>query len=260
MNNTLLRGLRIIELLARSRQAMGVTDIAHALGVPKSNAHRLLQALTEQRYVIRHRGGAYSISIKLWELGSAALFGLDLRRHAERLMDGLMESTGESVHLSVLDQKEVVYVHKVESLDPVRAYSQIGGRAAAHCVATGKAMIAFRSREWLAAMEQELVAHTANSIVDGERFRAEMARIRKRGYAVNHGEWRDAVSGVAAPIRDRVGNVIAAIGVSGPSSRFSAKRVKIFAEQVMAAAEELSESLAGGVSHSLAYLSSAWRY
>jgi len=259
MNNTLLKGLGIIELLARSRGAMGVTDIARALGLPKSNAHRLLQALAAQRYVIRHDGGSYSISIKLWELGSAALSGFDLRRHAEGVMDDLMEATGESVHLSVLDQKEVVYVHKVESLNPVRAYSQIGGRAAAHCVATGKAMIAFRTPQWLEAMSQDLVAYTPHTIVEPAAFVAEMVSVRRRGYAVNRCEWREAVSGVAAPIRDGIGNVIAAIGVSGPDARFKPRRLREFSERVVLAARELSEGLSDGEDHGLSHVASAWR-
>ncbi len=170
-----------------------------------------------------------------------------------------MEETGESVHLSVLDQKEVVYVHKVESPNPVRAYSQIGGRAAAHCVATGKAMIAFRGKAMLAAMSQDLQGYTARTITDPDAFLADMALIRKRGYAVNKGEWRDAVSGVAAPISDAAGNVIAAIGLSGPESRFKAARLKLFGEQVVAAANGLSEGMGGGESHhTLTRVTGSW--
>lgn len=260
MNNTLLKGLRVIEFLARSQGAQGVSDIARSLEIPKSNAHRLLQALTDQRYVIRHDGGSYSISIKLWELGSAALSGLDLRQHAESIMDALMDKTGESVHLSVLDQKEVVYVHKVESLNPVRAYTQIGGRAAAYCVATGKAMIAFRSAQWLNAMARELAPHTSCTITDPELFMDEMAQVRRRGYAVNQGEWREAVSGVAAPILDGTGNIIAALGVSGPQSRFKPRQIKHFAEEVRQAAGELSQGLSGGGAHqTLMHVTSSWR-
>ena len=259
MNNTLIKGLGILELLARCNGPLGVTDIATALSLPKSNAHRLLQALADLRYVIRQPGGKYSASIKLWELGSAALSGFDLRRHAEAVMEALMEKTGESVHLSVLDLKEVVYVHKVESPNPVRAYSQIGGRAAAHCVATGKAMIAFRGKSMLAAMSQDLQAHTARTITEPDAFLAEMALIRKRGYAINKGEWRDAVSGVAAPISDAAGNVIAALGLSGPESRFKAARLKLFAAEVMTAANGLSDGLGGGESHhTLARVTSSW--
>jgi DNA-binding IclR family transcriptional regulator len=260
MNNTLIKGLAILETLARAEVPMGVTEISLALALPKSNTHRMLQALTDQRYVIRQPGGRYSASIKLWELGSAALSGFDLRRHAEAVMEALMERTGESVHLSVLDQREVVYLHKVESPNPVRAYSQIGGRAAAHCVATGKAMIAFRGKTALAAMSKDLESHTDRTLTDPARFLAEMEQVRKRGYAVNREEWRVGVSGVAAPIGDAAGTVIAAIGLSGPAARFKPARLRQFADEVMQAAAGLSEGLGGGESHhALSRVTSAWR-
>lgn len=246
MNNTLIKGLHVIELLAHSDRPLGLTEIARHLGVAKSNVHRMLQALVELHYVIRDEEGmGYSASIKLWELGSAVLSRLDLRRHAEAWMERLMEATDESVHLSVLDRGEVVYVHKVDSPNPVRAYTQIGGRALAHCVATGKAMLAFQPDVTLQRMADSLVAATPDSIVDPKRFLQEMEKVRRRGYAVNRGEWRASVCGVAAPISDGNGHVIAAVGLSGPAARFKSQKIKAFAELVREAANEIAIGLGG---------------
>lgn len=246
MNNTLLRGLQVLELLSRSERPLTLTQIATELGIVKSNVHRLMQGLTEMRYVLRHEdSGAYAASIKLWELGSAVLSKLDLRRHAERQMDALLEQTGESVHLSVLDGNEVVYVHKVESLNPVRAYTQIGGRVPAHCVATGKAQLAYRSPDALADIAHSLVAHTRHTIVEPARFLREMKKIRDTGYAVNRGEWRDTVWGVAAPILGSRGFVIGAIGISGPVERLRKRNLAACAETVVAAATAVSHALGG---------------
>ncbi|WP_420995671.1 IclR family transcriptional regulator [Cupriavidus sp. 30B13] len=250
MNNTLIKGLGVVELLAHSARPLGLTEIAAHMGLAKSNVHRLLQALTDMNYVIRDASGTgYSPSIKLWELGSAVLARLDLRRHAEAWMDQLMHTSGESVHLSVLDGGEVVYVHKIDSPNPVRAYTQIGGRALAHCVATGKAMLAFQPEAALQRMSAALVPSTPNSIVDPAQFLQEMAKVRKQGYAVNRGEWRETVCGVAAPISDGNGQVIAAVGLSGPAERFRPQRIKGFAELVRGSAAEISDSLGGGSRH-----------
>lgn len=103
MNNTLVKGLSIIELLAHSERPLGLTDIANELDLAKSNVHRLLQALTEAKYIVRdERTSRYTASIKLWELGSAVLSKLDLRLHAEHVMDRLLAQTRETVHLSSL--------------------------------------------------------------------------------------------------------------------------------------------------------------
>jgi len=247
MNNTLLKGLAVIELLSRSDCPLSLSQVARELGMVKSNVHRLMQALVDTRFVLRdERSGCYLSSIKLWELGSAVLSKLDLRRHAQSQMEALMASTGESVHLSVLDGREVVYVHKVDSPNPVRAYSQIGGRAPAHCVATGKVQIAYGAPSLLADIARSLVRHTERTLVDPEAFLREMKRIRAQGHALNRAEWRADVWGIAAPIMDARGSVIAAIGISGPAARFKKAVLPAWCAAVGSAAVEVAHALGGG--------------
>lgn len=246
MNNTLLKGLSVLELLSRSDKPLTLTQIGKELRMAKSNVHRLMQALVDTRFVLRDEDSAtYSASIKLWELGSAVLGKLDLRRHAERQMEALMELTGESVHLSVLDGLEVVYVHKVDSASPVRAYTQIGGRVPAYCVATGKAQLAFSGEHALEIACTQLKPHTESTIVRPADFLRDMEKVRSRGYAVNRAEWREGVCGIAAPILDARGFVIAAVGISGPASRFRKSAVSTWAAAVVATALDISDALGG---------------
>lgn len=246
MNNTLLKGLSVLELLSRSDRPLNLTQIGRELGMAKSNVHRLMQALVETRFVLRDEdSGTYSPSIKLWELGSAVLGKLDLRRHAEAQMDALMELTGESVHLSVLDGTEVVYVHKIDSASPVRAYTQIGGRVPAYCVATGKAQLAFGGERVVELACAALKRHTDATIVDREEFLKDMQKVRQRGYAINRAEWREGVWGLAAPVMDARGFVIAAVGISGPAARFRKSILPTWAAAVIATAAEISDALGG---------------
>ena len=247
MNNTLLKGLAVLELLSRSARPLGLTQIGKELGMGKSNVHRLMQALVETRFVLRdEESGVYTPSIKLWELGSAVLGKLDLRRHAERQMESLMELTGESVHLSVLDGIEVVYVHKVDSESAVRAYTQIGGRVPAYCVATGKAQLAFAGELALESACDALEPHTENTITDRAAFLDDMRKVRERGYAINRAEWRAGVWGIAAPIMDTRGFVIAAVGISGPASGFRKSVLSAWSDLVMSTAADISDALGGG--------------
>lgn len=244
MNNTLLNGLAVLELLSRSPRRLTLTQIGKALGMGKSNVHRLMQALADTRFVLRdEETGAYTPSIKLWELGSAVLWKLDLRRHSERQMESLMALTGESVHLSVLDGIEVVYVHKIDSARPVRAYTQIGGRVPSYCVATGKAQLAFAREHVLESACAALKKHTATTITDRGAFLKELQKVRRRGYATNQAEWRSGVWGIAAPIMDTRGFVIAAVGVSGPASGFRNAALAGWADAVMTTAQEISDAL-----------------
>jgi IclR family transcriptional regulator, KDG regulon repressor len=246
MNNTLLKGLAVLELLSRSDRPLNLTQIGRELGMVKSNVHRLMLALVETHFVLRDEDtGHYTASIKLWELGSAVLGKLDLRRHAERQMEALMSATSESVHLSVLDGLEVVYVHKVDSPNPVRAYTQIGGRAPAYCVATGKAQLAFSGSGLLQEIAGRLRRHTEHTVTDPEAFLRELRKVREQGWAVNRAEWRDNVWGVAAPIKDARGSVIAALGVSGPAERFRKTKLQSLGEAVVAAANDVAYALGG---------------
>lgn len=246
MNNTLEDGLRILELLAHADGPVALTDIADRLGLGKSKAHRLLQTLVLANYVFQPAGSTkYLASIKLWSLGSAILRHDGLRTAAEPHMQWLMETTGESVHLSILEDLEIVYVHKVDSEQPVRAYSQIGGRMPAHLVATGKALLAFQSPASLAIMYERLAGSARLPVKEKQAFIDEMRTIRETRVAVNRGEWREGVYGIASPIMDHKGAVVAAIGVSGPSERFGSEALVRYADAVRDAAHAIAVKLFG---------------
>ena len=131
MDTTFVKGLQVMEALARNPQLCGVSDLARHLGMTKSNVHRLLQTLVACGYVRNmEQSGKYELTLKVWELGAAVLGRLDVKSIASEYMEQLGQLSGETVHLSVLDGVEVVYIDKVDSPHPVRAYSHVGGRAA----------------------------------------------------------------------------------------------------------------------------------
>ena len=244
MNNTLVKGLQLLELLARSEGSLGVSDLAAKLALGKSNVHRLLQALVELGYVQKNEPrGTYQASLKLWEVGTALASRLSVKTAALDAMERLLKNTRETVHLSVLDGDEVVYLHKLDSPEPVRAYSEIGGRAPAHCVATGKAILAWQTALYLGGLAGRLQRHTPKTITDPADFLRDLERVRANGYAVNRGEWRESVWGIASPISNADGVVVAAIGVSGPASRIKPAHIKELASDVMAAAAAVSSNV-----------------
>lgn len=244
MNTTFVNGLALLEALARAGEPCGVSELARQLQLTKSNVHRLLQTLSEQGYVQNVGAtGRYEVTLKLWELGVEVLDKLDVKRVAFEPMERLVALTGETVHLSILDHGEVVYIDKVDSPQPVRAYSKVGGRAPAYCVATGKALLAHANPSVVDAVTRELRRHTANTITDPAQLCAELKRVREAGYAINRGEWREGVCGVAAPIRDGRGTVIAAIGISGPVDRLKARTIRQLAPAVVEVAAAVSARL-----------------
>lgn len=245
MDKTLLKGLLMLEAVAdQAGEPITIQALATQLGLTKSNAHRTLQTLAHAGYTTRDETtGGYRSTLKLFELGAKQLSRFDVRRFAGPSMHRLAEITKETVHLSILDGNTVIYVDKIDSPQPVRAYSTVGGRAPAHCIATGKALLAFQTEEYVARQLKGLKGSTPATITDPASLHTELSRIARNGYAVNRGEWRETVGGIASPVFDGLGTVIAAIGISGPLERLSHKRIKELIPSVLRAGAEVSRAL-----------------
>lgn len=244
MDKTFLKGLTLLELLARSEKPCGVTELAQEMQLTKSNVHRLLQGLVHQGFARNIDGsGRYELTMKLWELGSHVFGRLDVRQIAIPYMEELAAETSETVHLSALEGEDVLYLAKIDSPQPVRAYTTVGGRAPAYCVATGKAQLAWADVATLERVRSKLVPHTSKSPASVELLDQELERIRVSGYALNLGEWREQVCGVAAPIRDASTRVVAAVGISGPAERLRTRVLHNMAPMVIKACDTISSLL-----------------
>lgn len=245
MDKTLLKGISVLEVVAGMQDgARVIEDVADRAGLTRSNAHRTLQTLTHAGYVERDpSNGSYRLTMKMLTLGLAQLKRLDVRRIAPAYMEALARLSGETVHLSILDGMEVIYVDKIDSLHPIGAYSMVGGRAPAHAVATGKALLSTARESYLDALPEELPRFTAATITDREVLRRQLERGVRLGYAVNRGEWRDGVGGIASPVFDAFERPVAALGISGPLNRLGVARMKELAPRVVEAAGQLSSAL-----------------
>lgn len=242
MDSTLLKGLTVLEHLAASEAPRGVSELARALDLTKSNVHRTLQTLVAAGYVRATPAGTYECTLKLFELASSVLARVDVRQVAERFMRSLADQTQETIHLSLLDGAEVIYLHKIESPQPVRAYSSIGGRAPAYCVASGKALLAYQE-EALAHLPDPLPTYTPRTITSLDMLRHELEQVRVQGFAINRGEWREGVCGLAAIVHDALRKPIASIGISGPSDRLDPAALRRFSDVVVDSARGLSRAL-----------------
>lgn len=245
MDKTLLKGLAVLEAIAEMQgQARVIDDVAQRVGLTRSNTHRTLQTLIHAGYVERDAAdGSYRSTMKMFAMGLHRLDQQDVRKLAPPHMATLARDTGETVHLSVLDGMNVIYIDKIDSVQPIRAYSMVGGRAPAYAVATGKALLAAQPANYLDAHPGELARHTPVTITDHALLRSELAKAARLGYAVNRGEWREGVGGVAATVFNGLERPVAALGISGPLDRLTAARMKEFAPRVMDAAAQISRAL-----------------
>ena len=240
---TLLKGLALLEALSTSTKPRGVTDLAQSLELSKTATHRLLQTLVSAGYVAKgESAGAYALTTKAWQVGSAALARMDAKTVGAKYLPALAAASRESVHISVLDGVDVVYVDKIDSAHPLRTHSALGGRAPAACVATGKALLAYHSDEIVRKVATGLKRYTARSITSRTALEKELEKVRQRGYAINNCEWRDDICSVAAPIFNAQRSVAAALGISGPAYRIGRSLDKL-GVLVARTAKEISREL-----------------
>ncbi|QFT60862.1 Transcriptional regulator KdgR (plasmid) [Sulfitobacter sp. THAF37] len=245
MDKAFTKGIRLIEALANSDRPRGVTDLAVELELTKSNVHRLLATLQQNGFVQQvPNQTAYKLTIKIWELGQRVMGRVDLVGAARPAMQRLAELTHETVHLSVLQGLDVVYIDKIETDHHVRAHTRIGARAPAYTMATGKAMLAQMPDDYLDALGPELTPYTATTLTRLDDLRADLAKIRRQGFAiVPQGEWRDGIAACACAILGPNGQLAGAIGISGPDTRLKARQLREFSQHVVAAARDTSGSL-----------------
>ncbi|MFB7459923.1 IclR family transcriptional regulator [Streptomyces sp. NPDC056188] len=245
---SLRRALGILIALGDDVEGRGrtLTELAAQQGLSKSTALRLLQPLVDARFVQVLPGGAYRLGWRNAQLGQVYLAGNDPHRDARDVLKDLSESTNETVHLVTADFPHVVYVDKVDSPLPVRMASRVGSTQPAYCTSVGKAMLAHADAAVVdAVIAAGLAPRTGNTITDGDALRAELARTRARGWAIDDVENEAGVRCVAAPVFDATGAATHAISVSAPEERLPAERVPRVVPLVTAAARAVSQRWGG---------------
>lgn len=216
IDSTLSKGLSILEKLAASKSSMGVTELSKSLDLTKSNTFRLLQSLTALGYVKRNADKTYAATLKTWQVGRALLDNLNLRELAAPEMKHLSQETGEAIYLAVPENLMVVYIDKLDSPKPIRSWNPIGGAAPIHCVGTGKAILARNYDVLRPQVSGQLSRHTDLTLTSLADLDADIDETRRRGFAIDRGEFRERILSFGAAITLPSGEAIAALGVSLP--------------------------------------------
>ena len=200
-------------------RALGLREISHRVGLPKSTVHRLANQLCAVGWLERNSGG-YRVGLKLLELGSVALQRTGLREAAYKHLHSLAVRTGLVVHLGILDHGEVVYLDRVTTTR-VSLPTRVGGREPAYCTALGKVMLAFEDPASQMSALASPLRRTEFTIVAPRAIQAALDSARQTGIAYDREEAYRGLGCVASPIRsgDRV---IGAVSVTGPIARIRA--------------------------------------
>jgi DNA-binding IclR family transcriptional regulator len=243
--HSLDRAVSVLEVLGESDAPLSLAEICQRMSLHKSTAHRSLMVLERSALIERTPENRFRLGLKLYELGNRAVEQIDLRTRVHPFFRRLAMQVGETVHLSVLQKTSVVYLDKVEPNRRVCMSSKVGTSNPVYCTSMGKAMLAFQPEETIEQIVSKIrfVRFTNKTLCSREALLKALERVRRRGYAIDDEEVELGVRCVGAPIFNEHRRAIAAVSVSGPTSRITAQSVPGIAEHVLRCCGEISSSL-----------------
>ncbi len=242
---SVVKACQLLDILAEAGRPLALYELAQRTGWAKSTIHGLLSgmrpnALIEQSPI----DGKYRLGIRLFEYGNAVCSTRELISASERQLRHIVERCGESVTLSTLDRGEVLILDHLDSDSNFRIVTETGSRLPAYCTAQGKALLAYRSpSEYRRILEEKFTPYTPHTIQSREQMERELTQIREQGYAIENGEFRIGLRGVAAPISGAQGTAMYAIGVVGMFRRIESDEFAEAIALVTEAAKQIEQSL-----------------
>lgn len=238
------RAARVLEILARDGGS-AVGRLAHELGVHQSTASRLISALETHDLVERQvEGGPVRLGIGILRLAAATRPRLDLTAAGGPVCEALAEELGETVNLAVYRSGAAVNLHQVQGTRTVALHNWVGDATVLHATSSGKVLLAHlppAQRETV--LGTALERFTARTVQDPSVLRRQLEQVVERGWALAEEEFEEGLNAVAAPIHGPEGEVVAALSAAGPAYRLGHDRLPAAAEQVRAAAAEISRRL-----------------
>ncbi|HEV2149339.1 MAG TPA: IclR family transcriptional regulator [Longimicrobiaceae bacterium] len=239
------KAMEVLHLFTPLRKEVGVTEAAELLGRPKSTVSRWLSAMDEAGFLDRDAdSGRYRVSLQVTAVGEMAKRSTSLQQVARPALQRLTTATGETANLVVLVGTEGVNIEAAESPRPVMHMGMVGRRFPVNASAACKAILAWMEEaEVRAFLPDPLPRCTPATVADPDRLVAELAEVRRQGYAVNWQELEEDLVAVAAPVRDHRGKVVAAVSISAPVSRAPRESLPELGGHVAEAARALSADL-----------------
>lgn len=223
------RGLKIIELLEKEREGLSFGELLDRTGIPRPSLARILNILEAYDFIRNSTNGRYKLGYRLLSLGYTVYSQLDLISEARPFLLNLVELTGETAELTILDKGEILYIDKIDSPEPIRLVARIGSRyRTLHCTAIGKVYLAYIGENFLNSYLSKvgLSSFTEKTVTNPEILMKQLEEIRLKGYAFDDEEVRIGVRRIASPIFGSFDALVGVLGIAGPTFRITLDRIE----------------------------------
>jgi IclR family KDG regulon transcriptional repressor len=243
------RAFAILEEIARHREGVGLADLSKLVGLHNSTTFHLAKTMVSLGYIRREKDSKrYRVGRPLFALAASALDEIEMVNVATPALEDLSRETGESSHFAVRMGDAVVVIARTSGPGAFHLTDRVGVLRPAHCTALGKVILASLHQDQLERFlaRVELKPSTAHTITESPVLLREIAEIRRSGIAYDDGEFNLEVRCVAVPVKDFTGQIIGALGISGPIWRLSNQVMQSRAKTVQAASNRLSAAFGSG--------------
>ena len=240
--SSIARAVRIFAAFSADEPSLTVSDIARRSGLHVATASRLVAELAAHGLLERGPAQEVRVGVRLWELAARASPTLSLRDAAMPYLEDVHAVVGHHAQLGVLDGDDVLFIERLSARDAVINYSRIAGRLPLHISSSGHVLLAYGSADLQErVLSRPLERYTSSTVTTPELLRAALADTRRRGYALLPGHVHEEATGVAVPVRDALGDVVAALSVIVPNDGRAPAVVPV----LIAAARGMGRALTG---------------
>ena len=240
------KAMDLLSCLAQAGGPLTLGELSSRTGMPRATVHGLLAAMRPSAVVEQSPAdGRYRLGIRLFEYGCAVSRGWNILEAAAGPMGWVAEETGETVSLAALDRGEVLILDRADAHSNFRVVSEKGSRLPLHCTSQGKLLLAYQppAQQRQLLRQCDFTPYPPHSHTDAAALEAELAEIRRQGYAIENGELRIGLRSVAAPVFGMDGSVTHAICVVGMFRRINSPELEQAAELLLEAARRISFEL-----------------
>jgi DNA-binding IclR family transcriptional regulator len=244
MLKTLDLALKVLMMFTRERPVWGGRELANELGLNHTNIYRILETLEKNRFISKDKiTKRYSLGYAPWELGMIMYESLNVNKLIRPILNDLMDATGESIFLTILDRSEAVTLEVLEPENKVKFSVTAGSRAPLYVGASYRSILAYLPDEMIESIiENDLVKYTKTTMTDPDELRAELKKIKESGWAQSQGEYTPDVIAVAVPLFEQ-GEIIGSVTVSGPTYRMSDEKIQEYLIPLKKARDLISDTI-----------------